>query len=435
MERSLTILVKIDNIAADMYGPVLHRYNQDYADSLHPWALRKYALHECVKPECGAQVYNYLADGIADMPEMPGARAALQQWVQDGHDLYLLAAPSTERDYDPLIPARIAWAAKHLPFIPRDHVVVAPPHMLWADVLIHDSPDVARRYRQDWGLAPLIATIGYAYTAAAPDLWDLCASTRTQAKRAWALLAEEVARFANAPPRPRALPDGGEVWQPRKPAAEPETAIMVLPAKPMAPPLPGDLGAMVNVEPEPCRTSFLEKEAWELRDEMADDGSMYHVQGELAELRRSLHEVSRDADMNVGTKALITAKVVKQVQALVEAQFKMAQTQREMVSRSYLNILGRETQQTIMDALDDIEKWLAGAEATIFNDLARLVTTVPSEVLAERLAPWANEKRLEVRASIECWIRDWRNETADRMDRVAIGATRVIAKARKAQRS
>jgi hypothetical protein len=192
---------------------------------------------------------------------------------------------------------------------------------------------------------------------------------------------------------------------------------------------------MVNVEPGLCRTSFLEKEAWDLRDEMADDGSMYHVQGELAECRRSLLAVSRDPDMNAGTKALITAKVAKQTLALVEAQFRMAQTQREMVSRSYLNILGREALRVITDALDDIERWFSGVEAAMFNDLASLVTTVPCEALPERLAPWANEKRIELRAGMDCWIRDWRNETADRLDRVAIGATQAVKRARKTRDS
>ncbi|RYF66518.1 MAG: hypothetical protein EOO39_22875, partial [Cytophagaceae bacterium] len=57
-----TLLCDVDGVIADIHPIWLEFYNADYGDDKTVDDITCWDMHECVKPECGRGIYDYLRD-------------------------------------------------------------------------------------------------------------------------------------------------------------------------------------------------------------------------------------------------------------------------------------------------------------------------------------------------------------------------------------
>src|SRR5207247_2367313 len=83
---SKVAIFDMDGIIVNLYKSWLALYNRDYDDNLDPGDLNDFYVENCVKPECGIKVVDYLDQpGLFRNAEpMPGAIENLRMMKESG---------------------------------------------------------------------------------------------------------------------------------------------------------------------------------------------------------------------------------------------------------------------------------------------------------------------------------------------------------------
>lgn len=135
--HKLVVVVDVDETIADLLGTWLPLYNRDWNDSLTREKITNWDLALCVKPECGAKVYDYLClpNFYRHLPLFPGAYAALEYLHKTCH-LRFATAINEEGIAD-----RLLWFKDKLPWVKRENIVfTAEKEQIPCDILIEDNP-------------------------------------------------------------------------------------------------------------------------------------------------------------------------------------------------------------------------------------------------------------------------------------------------------
>ncbi len=181
--KRLTLLVDMDDIVVDLQPSWFAAYNRGWNDHVTPemmtdWDVSRFAKH-------GKAIFEPLGwrDFFRELPEMPGAVAALRELQDEGHDVHLVsAAPNAEAHK-----GKVEWVfADHMPWLPKKNLWLGHRKaMLRGDVLFDDGPHNLLDYRAAWPGAR-IATIEHPYNRHALASCDLVAGHYTEPEAAWA---------------------------------------------------------------------------------------------------------------------------------------------------------------------------------------------------------------------------------------------------------
>lgn len=137
----MRILVDMDEVVARIYPKWLEAYNRDYKDNLVEESITGWNAHLYVKPQCGYNIYNYIArDGFfSDVPVVPGSQEVLNRLYNEGHEIVFVSASprnSKTATYD-----KFRWLKRNFPELDHDAVVFTHrKDLVNGDLLIDDGP-------------------------------------------------------------------------------------------------------------------------------------------------------------------------------------------------------------------------------------------------------------------------------------------------------
>lgn len=148
-----TILVDMDEVLADLLGPWLNMYNQDYDDNLTQDQILNWNIFSFTKPECGKKFYNYLKTPgmFRHLPVRPYAKEMIQGFIDNDFRVLIVSDSPSGYAYCDYIednqkicnPAddKRKWLAEHFPMIPSENIVfTSQKWFIKGDVLIDDKP-------------------------------------------------------------------------------------------------------------------------------------------------------------------------------------------------------------------------------------------------------------------------------------------------------
>jgi len=189
---SKIVLCDLDGIVADLQGKLIEVSNRDHGTDMKRSDVDDWQLTKCFS--IGEKVWDYVgADGwFDDLEPLAGAVSGLAQL----HDAGLKVVVLTSATNNPNSAAeKKRWAAKHLPFIKRRHVMVgALKHLVRGDFFIDDSPAQQKAYRKAWPDSTIL-TIKYEFPA--DKGVDVQAESYKDTSEAWDIIVKEVlARIA-----------------------------------------------------------------------------------------------------------------------------------------------------------------------------------------------------------------------------------------------
>jgi 5'(3')-deoxyribonucleotidase len=132
----LTLLIDMDNVAANLLKKWLDVYNTTYGDSLTPEQITQWNLH-VQATKCSAADFFF-----ADLEVIPNAVEVVKRLHEASHKVYFLTATPYSNPtggFD-----KCNWIQNHFPFIEKDarsRVIQAHhKHMVIGDLLFDDSP-------------------------------------------------------------------------------------------------------------------------------------------------------------------------------------------------------------------------------------------------------------------------------------------------------
>ena len=138
----LTVAVDVDEVVAALLPEWLRRYNEEYGDNLTVDELDRWELDECVRPECGKDIFKYLRDPdlYRYVQPIPGARPAIYKMLAWGiRVIYVTSCPvgTVELKRDWLLRYGFLTPANAL----RDFCPVSDKSLIRADYLFDDRPE------------------------------------------------------------------------------------------------------------------------------------------------------------------------------------------------------------------------------------------------------------------------------------------------------
>lgn len=133
------VLVDVDAVVADLIPVWLGFYNKDYDDNLVASDIFKWGIHEIVKPECGAGIFNYLerTDLYDNVKPIDGAISGVQWLRQHSYDVRFVTSGVFE--------SKIRWLGRHGFLMgenwlySHDVVVAHDKSIINADIMIDDN--------------------------------------------------------------------------------------------------------------------------------------------------------------------------------------------------------------------------------------------------------------------------------------------------------
>lgn len=136
----MIIAVDVDGVVADLDKAWLERYNRDYQDNVQPSDLKRWAIHEFVKAECGKKIYDYLDDRSLydDVLPVPGALEGVNELRTRGHRvIFVTSSPSKSGG------RKREWLVEH-GFLQHRHIELdyfecSDKTLIKADMLIDDG--------------------------------------------------------------------------------------------------------------------------------------------------------------------------------------------------------------------------------------------------------------------------------------------------------
>lgn len=142
----MRIAVDMDEVLADTHAAKLalfaDRFGYDWSDA----ELRGRKFSDLARPEHAEAMESIQHAGIffADLPLIDGAVDAIAR-LNDRHEVFIASAAM---EYPASGPHKVAWLARHFPFIdPLRVVLCGDKSILAADILIDDSPRHFERFR------------------------------------------------------------------------------------------------------------------------------------------------------------------------------------------------------------------------------------------------------------------------------------------------
>lgn len=179
----------MDSIIVSLTQTWLDAYNKDHEDTVTMEDIKTWNVSNHVK--IGQKINDYLyKDGFfLDLPAIEGAIETLKKIQDLGHNVYIVSSPSWPGTS---ASDKITWARKHLPFINKRNIFLChQKHMVKGDILIDDSPDNLKMYKQHWPAARTM-TIAYPYNALMKGLVDVHADDYADPKKAWNTIFEAI---------------------------------------------------------------------------------------------------------------------------------------------------------------------------------------------------------------------------------------------------
>lgn len=138
---TVTLLIDMDAILADILKTWLPLINKDYNENLAVDNITNWNIANCTKTATHDQVMEYLNNPkfFEDLDPIPGAIENLKKLHEEGFDIWIVTAPPYS--CDTAFTGKLHWMAKHAPFIPQDRVIFARHKgMIHGDILFDDGP-------------------------------------------------------------------------------------------------------------------------------------------------------------------------------------------------------------------------------------------------------------------------------------------------------
>lgn len=132
----------MDEVICDFLSELCRRYNLLYGVNLQVKDINHYDLSNFMGEDGSAL---YLRSGFFNvLKPFPGAVEVISLLYSEGHDLIIAtnALGNVEVTRE-----KRSWCQKHLPFLHPDRIIItAQKHLLEADVIFEDSPEVLNRF-------------------------------------------------------------------------------------------------------------------------------------------------------------------------------------------------------------------------------------------------------------------------------------------------
>jgi len=138
----IRLLIDMDEVICDFLGPLCRQYNLLSRTQLSISNIDQYDLTNFIGPD-GKKIF--LRAGFFDCLEpFPGSLDILQTLREDGHDIIIatnaLGNPDVAAD-------KCRWIKRYLPeFYPDSFFIASRKHLIRADIIFDDSPDVLNRF-------------------------------------------------------------------------------------------------------------------------------------------------------------------------------------------------------------------------------------------------------------------------------------------------
>jgi 5'(3')-deoxyribonucleotidase len=174
-----TVLVDMDGVSVDFWGPVLREYNgsrnlEVTLGDIDDWS---FPVDEIWK-EPGF---------FASLEPIDGAAWALDELLTRGHDVYLVSA-----GHGLALSEKSLWVRQHLPFM-KDRVLFTdgktPKGLVRGDVIVDDAPHNLIDFKERNPKSLVIAAYHH-YTRPANWHWDFAVSFLGDTREAWKTIVE-----------------------------------------------------------------------------------------------------------------------------------------------------------------------------------------------------------------------------------------------------
>jgi 5'-nucleotidase len=135
----MRIAVDLDSTLNVLMPAWLDWYNAHYNDDLTDADITQWDIHELVRPECGARIYDFLRlPGVFSSLPIQYSAAEVMERLCAEHDVRIVTAWSNSSVG--VVVDKRAWVQEHLPFFnPRHMIFCCDKSFIDADVLLDDG--------------------------------------------------------------------------------------------------------------------------------------------------------------------------------------------------------------------------------------------------------------------------------------------------------
>lgn len=140
-----SIAIDLDSTLNNLDEVWIAEYNRRWNDNLTREDMKSWDTHQWVKPECGKQIYDILAEPgfFRRLGIKPHAQEVVA-WLVEHYDVYIATAYHPDTCVD-----KVEWVKEHLPMIdPRNVIFINPKYLLNTDYLIDDGPHNIEAFKQ-----------------------------------------------------------------------------------------------------------------------------------------------------------------------------------------------------------------------------------------------------------------------------------------------
>ena len=189
----MRILVDLDGICVNLMEPWLEWYECNLAEDDEEVSVEDITdkIHTIVRG--GKKVYDALnLEGwFNQLPELPGAVAAVQKMHDAGHHVVICSSPGNSI-YAPSDKTR--WVFRHMPFLDKTNMIIThQKHLVNGDILIDDDPEKAELYKEAW---PDSQVLAIAWPWNGHGKFDLRAQDYRDTRAAWDEILNRVDELA-----------------------------------------------------------------------------------------------------------------------------------------------------------------------------------------------------------------------------------------------
>lgn len=110
MKVGETIIVDLDCVVADFFGPLLETYNAENGTRVGVSDIKSWSMEECIGP--GADAVWKRPGFFESLPLVLGAAEGLKDLLAQGHDVYVMSAGEGEA-----LAGKSRWLEEKLPFM------------------------------------------------------------------------------------------------------------------------------------------------------------------------------------------------------------------------------------------------------------------------------------------------------------------------------
>lgn len=144
----MTIFCDMDGVVANIIDEWIECYNKDYNDNLCVDNLNDYNIEECVKPECGKKIFDYIKMGGFFLNAKVYERSIeILSKLSNCHIIYFATTVPYSKT---ALHEKREWVERYFPFIGKNKVIsIRDKYLLRGDVLIEDTPVKLENFRGD----------------------------------------------------------------------------------------------------------------------------------------------------------------------------------------------------------------------------------------------------------------------------------------------